>query len=345
MNKNPQEPNIEQERANSDYCVFQELDDGGGQQFKKIQSVCVILPIYNEADNISFVSKDILSKLLENSYNAHILFVNDGSKDNSLRIVKHLCSQNPRIHYISFSRNFGKEAALMAGLQECRDHYDAIAYMDSDGQHTVDDLLMLIQHTENTGCDLTCGARADRNYQNGLQRFLSNSFYRCFHFLTNQSIEKGVGDFNVMRSKVVLALCEFKERDLFMKGIISWIGFRREIVNIHIVDRKGGVSKSSTLRMVKLAVSAIMSFSSWPLRLWSFVGFFSSFLSFLYLCFIIFQKIHFGINIPGYATIIVILLGLGGIQLLSVGIIGEYISRMYESSQNRPRYIIDERSS
>ena len=344
MNNNTRNFNVDQERDVSNDCAFQTLDGVDLLQFKKIQSICVILPIYNEEENISFVSKDILSSLLESGYNAHILFVNDGSKDSSLGIIKYLCSQNPRIHYISFSRNFGKEVALMAGLQECRDHYDAIAYMDSDGQHTVDDLLMLIQHTESTGSDLTCGARSDRNYQNSIQRFLSNSFYNCFHFLTNQNIEKGVGDFNVMRSKVVLALCEFQERDIFMKGIISWIGFKREIVNIHIKDRKGGVSKSSTIRMIKLAISAIMSFSSWPLRLWSFVGFFSSFLSFVYLCFIIFQKIHYGINIPGYATIIVILLGLGGIQLLSVGIIGEYISRMYESSQNRPRYIISERS-
>jgi len=344
MGETPQKADVDYQRSNADNTVFYELENITCKQLKKIHQICIILPIYNEEENINIITEKIFLALLPQGYDVHVLFVNDGSQDGSLKIIKNLCYTNKRIHFISFSRNFGKEAALMAGLQECRGKYDAIAYMDSDGQHTVQDLLMLIQHTEKTGCDLTCGARSDRDYQTSIQKLMSNSFYSLFHILTNEKIEKGVGDFNVMRDKVIVALCEFKERDLFMKGIIAWIGFKREIVPINIKPRVGGVSKSSTKKMMHLAVSAIFSFSSWPLKLWSYIGFFSSIFAFSYLVFIIYQKTTYGIDIPGYATIIVILLGLGGIQLLSAGIIGEYIARMYESSQGRPRYIVDERS-
>lgn len=147
-----------------------------------------------------------------------------------------------------------------------------------------------------------------------------------------------------MRSKVAAALCEFKERAPFMKGLISWVGFKREILSIAIKPRQHGIAKSSPIKMLALALSAMISFSSWPLRVWSILGVFSALLSFSYLSFSIYQKIHNGINIPGYTTIIVLILALGGIQLISIGIIGEYIARIYEASQKRPRYVINEHS-
>ena len=345
MNEKFQRDNVNSEGSEANDAVPYKLHERSGGHFKKIHNICIIVPIHNESENIKITIPDILQTISEAGYNTRILLVDDGSTDDSLDITRQLSSINERIDYISFSRNFGKEAAIIAGLHECQNGYDAIAYMDGDGQHTAEDLLMLVRHTENTGCDITCGARSDRNYQGPLQRFLSEAFYNLFHLLTNQKIEKGVGDFNVLRPQVVQALCSLKERNPFMKGIISWIGFRKEIVDIHVKDRIKGYSKSSIMRMMKLALSALISFSAWPLKLWSFIGVFSALISFLYLTYVVFEKIHYGIDIPGYATIIVLILGIGGTQLLSIGIIGEYIARIYDASQQRPRYLIAERSA
>lgn len=304
----------------------------------------VVIPLHNEAENIRAVTLNVLEALRGADYEPRILLVNDGSTDHSLDIIADLAAHQPDIGYISFSRNFGKEAAIMAGLQECGDDFDAVAYMDSDGQHTSADLLRLLATAESTGADLVCGARADRDYQTATQQWMTRRFYGLFHALTDQKIEEGVGDFNVLRPKVVHALRELREEHPFMKGLIAWVGFRREIVPVKIQPRAGGTAKSSTMKMAKLAAGAFLSFSSWPLRAWSVLGMASAMLALLYLCITIFQTVMFGRDVPGYATTVVLLLGIGGLQLLSIGIIGEYVARIYDASKRRPRYIIAERS-
>ncbi|MEP1213727.1 MAG: glycosyltransferase family 2 protein [Marinobacter sp.] len=317
---------------------------GLNRQQPAIKNIQLILPIHNEAANIAKLAKAILEALQKSSYSIKILIVNDGSTDGSNEVIAELSQKHSEISFISFSRNFGKEAALMAGVNECGNDFDLLAYMDSDGQHTPDDLLKLIVEAENSNVDLVCGARTDRDYQTPAQRFATSCFYKIFHLMSKEEIHEGVGDFNVFRPKVVFALRRLNEDHLFMKGLVSWVGFKKKIVPITVQPRANGTPKSSTLKMLKLALGAILSFSAWPLRAWSIVGISSSLVALAYLTFIVVKTAVYGTDVPGYASTIVLLLGLGGLQIFSIGILGEYIGRIYDSSKRRPRYIIAEKS-
>jgi glycosyltransferase involved in cell wall biosynthesis len=310
----------------------------------KVSNVSVIIPVHNEEDNIKATVNHVLEHLRQNGYSPTLILVDDGSTDNSLAVIRELTKTENAVKYLTFSRNFGKEAALIAGIQESGDAFELLCYMDGDGQHTAEDLVRLIQCAEQTDVDLVCGARIDRSYQTGLQRWMTRGFYAMFHLLTDFTIEEGVGDFNVLRPNVVHALRQLKEEHPFMKGLVSWIGFRRLIVPIEIKPRAAGIAKSSTRKMVKLAAGAFLSFSSWPLRVWSTIGMISALLAMVYLVFIVINRTVNGTDVPGYASTIVLLLGIGGLQLISVGILGEYIARIYEASKQRPRYIISERN-
>jgi glycosyltransferase involved in cell wall biosynthesis len=273
-----------------------------------------------------------------------VLLVDDGSTDNSLEVIRQMSEGCGAIDFISFSRNFGKEAAIMAGLTECGDDFDALAYMDSDGQHTARDLVRLLDELRRSDVDLVCGVRTSREYQTARQRMMTRVFYQLFRKLGDAPIDEGVGDFNVMRPKVVHALRKLREEYPFMKGLVGWVGFRKKLVPITIENRAGGVAKSSTRKMLKLAFGAILSFSSWPLRAWSAIGVCSALAAVAYLIAVIIQTAAFGRSVPGYATTVVLLLGLGGLQLISIGIVGEYVARIYDASKRRPRYLIGQRS-
>lgn len=311
---------------------------------RPIKKVQVVIPLHNEAENIKSVALDVLTALSGSGYVPNLLLVDDGSTDSSKEIIVGLSHLEADIRYLCLSRNFGKETALLAGIRECGDDFDALAYLDADGQHSTKDLLRLIDVANATGADVVCGVRTDRSYQTPLQREMSSGFYRLFRRMSEHDIDPGAGDFNVLRFGAVKALRRLEEPHPFMKGLISWIGFKRELVPITIEDRKGGHAKSSTRRMIKLALGAIMSFSSWPLRLSSLVGATVAAAAFLYLLAVILQTIIWGIKLPGYATIVVLVLGLGGFQLLSIGVLGEYVARIYDSSKKRPLYIVSERS-
>jgi len=335
--------NINSNRHNPDNTIFDDLFDGVEGEHP-ISSIVIILPAYNEQEVIQQATDKIISRLSETNLDFKILFVDDGSRDNTFQIIKDLAQKNNEVEYIRFSRNFGKEIAILAGISEAGDDFDALIYMDSDGQHSVKDLIKIIHAAEKTGAEIVFGARTDRNYQSFLQKSLADLFYQIFHKLSQQKIEKGVGDFNLLRPRAVKALRNMQENTPFMKGLVSWVGFDHIIVPIEIQDRQGGQAKSSTLNMLKLAFDALLSFSAWPLRAWSVVGICSSFMALSYLLYVIIQTSIHGKDVPGYATIVVLLLGLGGLQLLSIGILGEYVGRIYETSKNRPRYIISERS-
>lgn len=344
MNKNPNKGNVNTHGNKPGNAIPDYLQQQPSVHSEHISRVTVVLPLHNEAENVKAVCTEIVDVLSAASFTPKILLVDDGSQDNTFRIIVDLAESDPRISYISFSRNFGKEAAIMAGLDEAGDDFQLLAYMDSDGQHDPLDLVKMIRTAITTNADLVCGARMDRDYQSSGQRWMTKQFYKLFHLLTNQSIEEGVGDFNVLRPKVVRALRTTQEDHLFMKGLIAWVGFQREIVPIKIRPRAGGVAKSSTTKMAKLAVGAFLSFSSWPLRTWSVVGIFSAFLSIVYLLIVVLNTILHGREVPGYATTIVLLLGIGGLQLFSIGILGEYVARIYDASKQRPRYIISKKS-
>lgn len=344
MDKHPQYPDIGGHRAYASDPVAGELPKSPAVHAREISKVTVILPLHNEAENIKAVCLSLIDTLRAKGYLPTLLLVDDGSTDNSLRVVHLLAAEHPEITYISFSRNFGKEAAIMAGIIEAKGDFDALAYMDSDGQHSPSDLVRLIEEAQDPTVDLVCGVRTSRSYQTPRQQRLAKLFYLLFHLLSDARIDEGAGDFNVMKPKVVSALRRLQEEHPFMKGIIGWVGFRKKLVPIEISARAGGVAKSSTYKMAKLALGAILSFSSWPLRTWSAIGIVSSLLAVAYLVLVIVETLAFGRDVPGYATTVVLLLGLGGLQLLSVGILGEYVARIYDASKRRPRYIIASRS-
>ncbi|WP_338665503.1 glycosyltransferase family 2 protein [Pararoseomonas sp. SCSIO 73927] len=288
--------------------------------------------------------EELIRGLASEGLRPDVFLVNDGSTDNSMQEVRALVGDHPEVRYISFSRNFGKETALMAGLLECGDDFDALAYMDSDGQHRCTDLVRMIGVAQSPEVDLVCGVRDSRNYQTASQQRMARLFYALFRKLSDAPIDEGAGDFNVLKPPVVAALRSLREEHPFMKGLVGWVGFRKRLIPISIAERAGGQAKSSTRRMLKLAFGAILSFSSWPLRAWSAIGMVSALLAVLYLALVVVQTAVFGRNIPGYATTVVLLLGLGGLQLLSIGIVGEYLARVYDASKQRPRYLVAERS-
>lgn len=343
MDEKIQKNNVESDRSASDQEVTQELRQSVGSH-NTIHSLCLILPFHNEQENLADFVLELVQAFADGDTKLHILLVDDGSTDSSLPIAKKLSNCHNQISYLSFSRNFGKETAIMAGLIECGDNYDAVAYMDSDGQHTTSDLLRLVEEARSPTVDLVCGVRTDRDYQSPLQRRMAKAFYSIFRSISQAPIDEGAGDFNVLKMPVVQVIRRMTEPHPFMKAIVGWVGFRKKLVPINIVPRAGGTPKSSTTKMLKLAFGAFVSFSSWPLRVWSAVGMMSSLLAVGYLLLVVFNTMIFGIDVPGYATTIVLLLGIGGLQLLSVGIIGEYVARIYDASKNRPRYIIAQRS-
>jgi glycosyltransferase involved in cell wall biosynthesis len=340
MQKHKEEAGVHRHRCATNNPVTADLRKDDHRPIRVVQ---IVIPLHNEADNIKPVTVDVLTSLKREEWEPRILLVDDGSTDGSKSAILEISVDYPEISYISLSRNFGKEAALMAGLREVEDGFDVLAYMDGDGQHQSADLVRMIHRADQSDADLICGVRADRLYQTPLQRRFSHVFYRLFHLLTEHSIEEGVGDFNVMRPKVVTALRHLQEEHPFMKGLVSWIGFRRDLEPITIENRAGGVRKSSTVRMLRLGLGAILSFSSWPLRAWSVIGAAIAGLSIVYLIFVLLKTLVDGTDVPGYATIVVLMLGFGGLQLLSIGIVGEYIARIYDASKDRPRYIISDR--
>lgn len=306
--------------------------------------VKIILPVYNEKDSIRALCTEIIEVTRAAGHTPSILLVNDGSTDGTREEMRSLSADISCVSYISLSRNFGKEAALFAGMREAEDDFDVLAYMDSDGQHDPADLIRMLDIISGVkDVQIVCGARLDRSYQSHRQRWFALKFYQLYHLLSPHRIEEGVGDFNLLSVQAVKTLRELGETHIFMKGLVSWIGYEKVICPITIRPRTKGTPKSSWMKMFTLGFGAILSFSSWPLRVWSVIGISSALLALTYLVFVVLQTLIMGRDIPGYATVVVLILGLGGLQLFSVGILGEYIARIYDASKNRPRYIVAER--
>lgn len=343
MNEKIQKDNVGSDRRAPYNQIAHELRKSAGTH-NTIHSLCLVLPFHNEQENLANFTLELVQAFTDHDTMLHVLLVDDGSTDSSLSIAEKLSECHDQISYLSFSRNFGKETAIMAGLIECGDNFEAVGYMDSDGQHTVTDLLRLIEEAQSPDVDLVCGVRTDRDYQSPSQRRMAKAFYSIFRSISHAPIDEGAGDFNVLKMPVVQAIRQMTEPHPFMKGIVGWVGFRKKLVPINVAARAGGTPKSSTKKMLKLAFGAFISFSSWPLRVWSAIGMASSLLAVAYLLLVILKTMIFGVDVPGYATTIVLLLGIGGLQLLSIGIVGEYVARIYDASQNRPRYIIARKS-
>ncbi len=274
-----------------------------------------------------------------NKYRFEFLFVNDGSRDKSLEIIKDMKKSDNRVAYIDLSRNYGKEVAMIAGL----DHVDSDAtiVIDADLQDPPELITEMIRHWED-GYDDVYARRTERAGESWLRRKTSSVFYRVLQHSTEIPIQRDAGDFRLLDKKCVMAIRQFRERERYTKGIFSWIGYRKKEITYVRQPRVSGKSKWSYLKLVNLAINGIISFTTAPLRASTIIGLVVSLIAFIYILFLVIRTMLFGVDVAGYPSIMAVVLFLGGVQLISLGIIGEYISRIYNETKQRPLYLVDE---
>lgn len=310
-------------------------------QFTPSLLISYIIPVYNEEQVIvDFITA--LTKLLQElPYRYEIILVDDGSQDNTLLLVQQLRKQY-NLRYIRFSRNFGKENALSAGLDQAQG--DAVILIDADFQHPLALIPEFIAQWQ-AGYDMVYGVRKDRGDETWLKRVCAGSFYQLSSKITRIHIPANAGDFRLLDRKVVLALQKLPERNRFMKGLYSWVGFNQLAIPFEVQPRAKGKTRWNYYSLLDLAITGITSFSAFPLRLIALGGGLIASCAFLYALWIILSTLLFGIITPGWATIVTTIMFFGGLQLFAIGVVGEYIGRIFDEVKQRPHYIIDEKAS
>lgn len=305
-----------------------------------MKQICIIVPVYNEELSIDTFFNEFLKfkeTLFDKGYAASVWFVDDGSKDQTPSILNRLIKKNADCKALFFSRNFGKEAALFAGLEHAEG--DLMIPMDVDLQDPFELIFEMIAAYEK-GADVVLARRANRGTDTVLKRFSAQWFYRLNNKMSTLKLEENVGDFRLMTRQVVNEIVSLQENQLFMKGLMSWVGFETIVINYTRPSRKEGKTKFNYIKLWNLAVQGITSFSTLPLKVWTYFGSVIAFISFLYGLKIIVEKLFFGISASGYASLMVAILFFGGVQLIGIGVLGEYLGRTYLESKRRPRYII-----
>ncbi|PPC64366.1 glycosyltransferase [Pantoea sp. ICBG 1758] len=297
--------------------------------------ISLVVPVFNEEDAIPIFYQEVRRELT--AYEVEIVFVNDGSKDATEEIINALSVSDPLVKALSFTRNFGKEPALFAGLEHAIG--DAVVPIDVDLQDPIDVIPQMIERWQ-AGADVVLAKRADRSTDGHLKRKTAEWFYRLHNKISSPTIEENVGDFRLMSQETVEHIKLLPERNLFMKGVLSWVGGRVDVVEYTRAERVAGTSKFNGWKLWNLALEGITSFSTFPLRMWTYIGLFVAAASFLYGAWMIFDTLVFGNPVRGYPSILVSILFLGGVQLIGIGVLGEYIGRIYVETKQRPRFII-----
>lgn len=302
----------------------------------KSTKVSIITPCFNEEGNIKLFYNNVKKQLKGFVY--EILYINDGSTDNTLEEIKKIKKRDKNVKYISLSRNFGHQSALKAGY----DHADGdcIISMDTDLQHPPEIIKKLINKWEE-GYDVVITLRKD-NKIGFFKRVTASIFYKLINILSDTKINRGAADFRLIDKKVLIALKKFNENFLFIRGIISWMGFKQYEIEYHPNKRKSGKTKYSIKKMVKFAITGITSFSIKPLRFAIYIGIIIAFFSFIYGLYVIYMAIFTNNTITGWASLITSVLFIGGIQIIILGIIGEYLGKLFIENKGRPNYIIEE---
>lgn len=303
-------------------------------------SISCVVPAFNEARNLPTVLPTILATLRGLSDHIELIVVDDGSQDDTTQVMQTLCAAHRELVYLKLSRNFGKEPALMAGL-DCAVG-DAVILMDADGQHPVALLPEMFQKWQQ-GSDVVYAVRQTRNDQSGLQASLTGLFYTLVNFGNRVKIPVNAGDFRLMDRKVVNALKSLPERNRFMKGLYAWVGFNSTAIDYHPLARADGESNFGLRGSMSLALTGILAFSIAPLRALTVTGLVLSAIALGYGCWVVGEYFVLGIAVPGYATIVVGMMFFSGIQLLSIGVLAEYVGRIYEEVKQRPAYLISQR--
>jgi glycosyltransferase involved in cell wall biosynthesis len=302
--------------------------------------ISIVVPVYNEEAGLSAFWARLAPVLNALGRRAEAIFIDDGSSDGTLAQLVSLRHLDPRVRVVSLSRNFGKEIALTAGL----DHADgdAVIPIDADLQHPPEVIAELVARWRE-GSDIVIALRRDRATDGLTRRAASSLFHSVFARMTTVPVVRDAGDFRLMSRAVVDALRQLPERTRFMKGLYAWVGFRQATVSYDIEPRLAGRSKWSLWRLWRLALDGITSFSSLPLKVWSVVGLVFALAALAYGIYLIARTVVHGVDVPGYASLMVMILFLGGLQLLSLGIIGEYLGRVYDEVKARPLYVVRQR--
>ncbi|UTR05673.1 glycosyltransferase family 2 protein [Alkalihalobacillus sp. LMS6] len=298
----------------------------------------IIVPSFNEEQNVEpfyFALKKVLD---QSHYRYEVIYIDDGSSDSTLPLLQRLSTWHPQVNYISFTRNFGKEAAILAGFQHAKG--DCVIVIDADLQHPVELIHELLDGYEE-GYDQVIACR-NRKGDNVVKTALSKLYYKMINKVVDVRLEDGAGDFRLLSRRAVDALLILSEGNRFSKGLFSWIGFDQKVVHYENVSRQNGDSKWSLPKLINYGIDGIISFNLKPLRICFYMGGTILLAALVYIFIMLTQIIRTGIDVPGYFTIISAVLFLGGIQLVSLGIIGEYIGRIYNETKKRPHYLIKE---
>ena len=298
----------------------------------------LVVPCYNEAENVSAFQEAVIAAFEGCGYDFEIVYVNDGSKDATLHNLKKIFSQQKcPVKVVSFSRNFGKEAAIYAGMSHTSGEY--VSLIDADLQQRPEIVREMVQILEDKPEYDVVAAYQDRRGEGKLLSFFKKSFYAVINRLSDATLHSDASDFRTFRRSVAESILALDEYHRFSKGIFAWVGYETCFIPYTACPRAAGTTKWNFKKLLNYAIEGIVGFSTKPLRMATYLGVATAFVALLYLIIVVLEKLITGIDIPGYATIIVLILLLGGIQLLCIGIIGEYVGKTFEQSKGRPIYI------
>ncbi len=305
------------------------------------EMISLIVPCYNEEQSLPYFWKETTAVMQQMDYmNFEVIFVDDGSRDKTLDVLRSLAASDERVKYLSFSRNFGKEAAMFAGLEHARGDYAAV--MDADLQDPPALLEQMYQAITQEGYDSAATRRVTRKGEPPIRSFFARMFYKIINKMTDVEIVDGARDFRLMNRKFIDALLQLKERNRFSKGLFGWVGFKTKWLEFENVERVAGETKWSFWKLFKYSIEGIVAFTTTPLTLASFMGFFMCMLALCSTVFIVVRKLLFGDPVSGWASTASIITFIGGIQLFFMGIFGQYLARAYTEIKNRPIYIVAE---
>jgi polyisoprenyl-phosphate glycosyltransferase len=296
----------------------------------------VIVPLFNEEQNIGALNERIITVLASMSISNEIIYINDGSKDKTLPLVVGLTHQFPNVKYIDFSRNFGHQQAISAGIKFAKGKY--LVIMDGDGQDPPE-LIPELYYKAISGFEVVYAKRKKRQGEGLLKKFTAKLFYRILAKITNIEIPVDTGDFRIIHQKVQRILNQMPEQHKYIRGQIAWIGFNQTFIEYDREERMSGQTKFTYRKMIGFAIDGISGFSTWPLKVATISGFIVSFISFMLIIYSLYQK-FFGETEKGWTSLNISVLFIGGIQLIGIGILGEYLGRVSENVKNRPHYIV-----
>ena len=305
-----------------------------------MKKITLVVPCFNEQEALPIFYHEATSVMKKIDYEYELLFINDGSKDNTLKILKEIANTDKNVRYISFSRNFGKEAAMYAGF--CNADGDYVTVMDADMQDPPSLLIDMLKIIETGEYDSVATRRVNRDGEPPIRSWFAKRFYSLINKISDADIVDGARDFRLMKREMVNAIVAMGETNRFSKGIFGWIGFRTYWLPYENTERVAGTTKWNFWSLFKYAIDGIINFSEAPLDIASWFGIAMTFFAFIFLIFIIIRKLCFGDPVAGWASTMCVIIFIGGIQLFCMGVMGQYIAKNYSESKHRPHYIVSE---